>query len=72
MSCLALWNVIPELWYSLRFWKGLMAETDAKSIFDMEPDTATEARLDADAEAAFQGRPRRATWPRSRVAHEIG
>lgn len=44
----------PELWYSLRFGKGLMAETDAKSIFDMEPDAATEARLDADAEAAFK------------------
>ena len=29
-----------------------MAETDAKSIFEIEPDAATEARLDADAEAA--------------------
>jgi hypothetical protein len=31
-----------------------MAETDAKSIFDIEPDAATEARLDADAEAAYK------------------
>jgi hypothetical protein len=30
-----------------------MAETDAKSIFDSEPDAATEARLDADAEADY-------------------
>jgi hypothetical protein len=30
-----------------------MAETDAKSIFEIEPDAATEARLDADAEAAY-------------------
>jgi hypothetical protein len=31
-----------------------MAETDAKSIFEIEPDAATEARLDADAEAAYK------------------
>jgi hypothetical protein len=29
-------------------------ETDVKSIFDIEPDAATEARLDADAEAAYR------------------
>ena len=30
-----------------------MAETDSVSIFDMEPDAAHEARLDAEAEAAY-------------------
>ncbi len=30
-----------------------MAETETKSIFDMEPDTAHEARLDAEAEADY-------------------
>jgi predicted transcriptional regulator len=32
----------------------LMAEPDVKSIFDIEPDEAVEARLDAEAEAAYQ------------------
>ena len=31
-----------------------MAETGSKSIFDIEPDAATEARLDAEAEAAYK------------------
>jgi predicted transcriptional regulator len=31
-----------------------MAEPDIKSIFDIEPDEALEARLDADAEAAYK------------------
>lgn len=31
-----------------------MADTDAKSIFDIEPDEALEARLDAEAEAAYK------------------
>jgi hypothetical protein len=31
-----------------------MAETDAKSIFDIEPDAATEARLDAAADANYR------------------
>jgi hypothetical protein len=31
-----------------------MAETDANSIFDNEPDAATEARLDADAESDYR------------------
>jgi predicted transcriptional regulator len=31
-----------------------MAETESKSIFDIEPDAATEARLDAEAEAAYK------------------
>jgi predicted transcriptional regulator len=31
-----------------------LAETETKSIFDIEPDAATEARLDADAEAAYE------------------
>ena len=30
-----------------------MPEPDAKSIFDIEPDMAVEARLDAEAEAAY-------------------
>jgi predicted transcriptional regulator len=30
-----------------------MAEADTSSIFDMEPDAAHEARLDAEAEAAY-------------------
>jgi predicted transcriptional regulator len=30
-----------------------MADTETKSIFDMEPDAAHEARLDAEAEAAY-------------------
>ncbi|MBV9828109.1 MAG: antitoxin [Alphaproteobacteria bacterium] len=31
-----------------------MADPEAKSIFDMEPDAAHEARLDAEAEAAYK------------------
>lgn len=31
----------------------LMAEPELKSIFDLEPDEAHEARLDAEAEAAY-------------------
>ena len=31
-----------------------MADTEAKSIFDTEPDEAEEARLDAKAEAAYR------------------
>ena len=31
-----------------------MAESGTKSIFDIEPDEALEARLDAEAEAAYQ------------------
>ena len=31
--------------------RGSMAESDTKSVFDMEPDPALEARLDAKAEA---------------------
>jgi predicted transcriptional regulator len=31
-----------------------MAEPDIKSIFDIEPDEAVEARLDAEAEAAYK------------------
>jgi hypothetical protein len=31
-----------------------MADTDAKSIFDIEPDDALEARLDAEAEADYK------------------
>jgi len=30
-----------------------VADTDVKSIFDMEPDAAHEARLDAEAEADY-------------------
>jgi predicted transcriptional regulator len=30
-----------------------MADIETQSIFDMEPDTAHEARLDAEAEAAY-------------------
>jgi predicted transcriptional regulator len=30
-----------------------MADTDTKSVFDMEPDAAHEARLDAEAEADY-------------------
>jgi predicted transcriptional regulator len=30
-----------------------MAETETKSIFDMEPDAAHEARLDAEADADY-------------------
>ena len=30
-----------------------MSNTDTQSIFDMEPDAAHEARLDAEAEAAY-------------------
>jgi predicted transcriptional regulator len=30
-----------------------MADTETQSIFDMEPDAAHEARLDAEAEAAY-------------------
>jgi hypothetical protein len=30
-----------------------MAEPNVKSIFDMEPDAATKARLDAEAEAEY-------------------
>ena len=32
-----------------------MADTEAKSIFDVEADEAVEARLDAEAEAAYAG-----------------
>jgi predicted transcriptional regulator len=31
-----------------------MADPDIKSIFDIEPDEAVEARLDAEAEAAYK------------------
>jgi len=35
-------------------WKVPMAETETRAIFDLPPDAALEARLDAEAEAAYQ------------------
>lgn len=31
-----------------------MADTETKSVFDIDPDEATEVRLDAEAEAAYK------------------
>jgi hypothetical protein len=51
---LGLWNVSASCVIIQGSGKVPVAETDAESIFDNEPDSAAEARLDADAEADYR------------------
>jgi hypothetical protein len=50
--CLSMWT-----WYEMLLRISLMARTQTKSILDLPPDDAAEARLDAQAEAEIEAGP---------------